>query len=374
MTLWQSNADDILHLARSFSVDVGSLTGGISAMIPAPRATASWFPEAASTHAGGVDGPFFILYLAAAFVVVLVAGLTMTYVLQFKRGDEHGKGAPAGRPNPLFLGLWLLGAGALGLYAFTSGLPGLLDQSVAPYGAYAVDVTARQWGYDFTYPNGHVADTLHVATGQPVRLTMRSEDVIHGLSVPALRVSEAILPDRDSDAWFEATVADTFELRSNIFSGEGYGDMRTAVVALSPAGFEAWMQKVSDIFANRTMAEVGELLYSIKGCKACHSLDGSKLVGPSFKELYGHEFDTREGVRITVDDAYVRESILTPNVSVIAGFEPVMTPYAGQITDKEIEAVTAWLMTMSSLGGAPVEDGDAAADTTGTPAGQEETE
>ena len=83
-------------------------------------------------------------------------------------------------------------------------------------------------------------------------------------------------------------------------------------------------------------------------CMACHTTTGHKLVGPTFKDMYGFEFDTVEGTRITVDDAYIRESILTPNVSVIAGYQPVMTPFAGLVTDQEIEAITAWLKTLFS--------------------------
>ena len=83
----------------------------------------------------------------------------------------------------------------------------------------------------------------------------------------------------------------------------------------------------------------------------CHTTDGSKLVGPSFKDVYGHEFDTVDGTRIVADDTYIRQSILDPNASVIAGFQPVMTPYAGIVSDREIEAITAWLKTLSSKGG-----------------------
>jgi cytochrome c oxidase subunit 2 len=173
-------------------------------------------------------------------------------------------------------------------------------------------------------------------------------------------LNEPVIPGRTAQAWFTASTPGTFDLRSGIYGGDGYQDMRTAVVAHAPADFEAWMQRVTDIFAGRTMEQAGELLYSTKGCLACHSKDGSKLVGPSFKDMYGFEFDTREGVRITVDDAYVKQSILTPNVSVVAGFEPVMTPFEGKITDKEIEAITAWLKTLSSKGGVP-----AASDSTG---------
>ena len=125
--------------------------------------------------------------------------------------------------------------------------------------------------------------------------------------------------------------------------------MQTVMISHSPAEFEEWLMTVSDIFAGRTYAEVGELLYNRLGCKACHTLDGTKLVGPSFKDVYGNTFETREGQTITVDAAYVKESILTPNVSVIAGYEPVMTPYEGKVSDKEIEAITAWLRTLSQF-------------------------
>lgn len=313
----------------------------------------AWFPPEASSHAGEVDGAFFGVYVAAIFAVVLVFGLAFTFVMLFRRKGENDKGAPAGRPNPLLQGAWVLGAVLMAAFAFTSGFGGFLDQTMAPHGAYQVAVTARQWDFDFTYPNGYQADTLHVAVGQPVQLNLKSEDVAHSLAVPALRLNQAILPDRTTSAWFTAEAADTFALRSNIYSGQGYQDMQTVLISQSQADFDTWMQTVSDIFAGRTYAEVGELLYNRLGCKACHTTDGSKLVGPSFKDVYGNTFETKAGVTITADDAYIRESILTPNVSVVAGFEPVMTPYEGKVTDKEIEAITAWLKTLSAF--APAE-------------------
>ncbi len=309
----------------------------------------AWFPPEASSHAQGVDSTFFGLYVAAVFAVVLVVGLALTFVLQFRRKSEDQQAAPSGRPNILLQGLWVLGALGLAIFAFTSGFGGFLDQSVPPYGAYQVNVAARQWDFDFTYPNGHVADTLHVATGQPVQLNLTSEDVTHSLAIPALRLNKAILPDRANTAWFTADVADTFPVRSNVYSGTGYEDMQTVMISHSPAEFEAWMQMVSDIFAGRTYEEVGELLYNRLGCKACHSLDGTRLVGPSFKDVYGSTYETREGTTGLVDDAYVKESILYPNNSIIAGYEPVMTPYEGKVTDKELDAIIAWLKTLSSF-------------------------
>ena len=168
-------------------------------------------------------------------------------------------------------------------------------------------------------------------------------------------------------------MADTFGVRSSIFSGDGYADMQTVLITHSPADFEAWMQMVSDIFAGRTYEEVGELLYNRLGCKACHTLDGTKLVGPSFKDVYGNSFETREGPTVTVDAEYVKESILYPNVSVIAGYEPVMTPYEGKVTDKELDAIVAWLRTLSSF--TPAEElTEASAEVTGEESAEDSTE
>lgn len=323
----------------------------------------SWLPQAASSQAQGVDGAFYGVYVAGAFAVILVTGLAAAFVRQFRRQRDDQQGAPGGRAHPLLQGLWVLAAVGIAVFAFVAGLPGFLDANAAPWLSYRVLVDAGAEGYTFTYPNGHVADTLHVATGRPVRLEATAADAIRSLQAPALRLNEPVVPGRTARAWFTATTPGTFDLRSGIYGGEPAGGPRSAVVAHAPADFDAWMTRVTDIFAGRTMEEAGELLYGSKGCIACHSRDGSKLVGPSFKDMYGFEFDTREGVRITVDDAYVRESILKPNVSVIAGFEPIMTPFEGRITDKEIEAVTAYLRTLSSKGGAPA----GADSTTGTP-------
>ena len=312
---------------------------------------ATWFPDAASTHAAGVDGPFYWIYIAAVLALFLFAGLGGTYLWIFRRQDRNQLGAVTGPLNPIFLGLWVLGALGLAVFAFVVGFPGFIDQTVAPQGAYSIDVTARQWGWDFTYPNGHVADTLHVATGKPIHLTLNTEDVEHGISIPAMRVNQAIVPGSRSDAWFEATAAGSYKLHGSIFSGDGFTDMNSALVVHEPADFTTWLEGVSDIFQGRTYEEVGEILYTRLGCMACHTTTGHKLVGPTFLDMYGFEFDTVEGKRILVDDAYIRESILTPNVSVIAGYQPVMTPFEGLVTDQEIEAITAWLKTLSSKGG-----------------------
>jgi cytochrome c oxidase subunit II len=309
----------------------------------------AWLPPDASSQAVAMDNTFFGVFLAAAFALVLVVGLAIFSVMKNLRQDENAKGTPTGKPNILFQALWVLGAVGLALYTFNLGFAGYIDRTVAPGHAVQIEVTARQWNYDFAYPNGYVSDTLHVEVGRPVQLNIGSEDVVHSLMIPALRLNQAALPGQKTTAWFEADRPGTLSVQSNIYSGKGFPGMRTAMITQTAEEFAAWMASVTDIFAGRTMEEVGELLYNQQGCKACHSVDGSKLVGPSLKDVYGNTFETREGLQIVVDDAYIKESILTPNASIIAGYEPVMTPYAGKLNDQEIEAITAWLKSISQF-------------------------
>ncbi len=314
---------------------------------------ATWFPEAASTHAAQLDGPFMQVMMAALVVLVVFVGLAIAFVMQFKREGQFPLGSVTLRTSLILRVLWVVAAIGMGLLAAGAGFGVFVDRTEAPFASGTIIVTAAQGDWDFAYPNGHVADTLHVATGTPVRLLMGSKDVMHSLSIPAFRLDEGVAPGRLAETWVEPTVPGTYDLKSNIYSGEGFAELRRAVVVHEPADYDAWLAAVSDIFAGRTLEEVGELLYNTQGCAVCHTTNGAALVGPSFLNLYGHEFETESGETIVANDAYIKESILTPNVSVIKGFQPVMTPFAGILDDKKIEAITAFLKTLSDRGGAP---------------------
>ncbi len=309
----------------------------------------AWLPPDASYQAAQMDSAFYGIYLAAAFAVVFVLGLAAVYVFKFRRKNDSEKAFQTGKANVVFQAVWVLCAVGLALYTFTLDFCGFMDRTVAPGNALQIEVTASQWKYDFAYPNGHVADTLHVVMGEPVQLKINSADVVHSITIPALRLNQAAIPGQETTSWFTADTPGTYDVRSNIYSGDGFPGMQTALVSHTVKEYETWMATVTDIFAGRTMEEVGQMLYDTQGCKACHSVDGSKLVGPSLKDVYGNTFATKEGVDILVDDAYVRESLYTPNVSVIAGYEPVMTPYEGKLNDKEVEAITAWLKSISKF-------------------------
>jgi len=310
----------------------------------------TWFPVDASTHAEGVDSAFFGIGAVSIAILVVVVGLAIALMMSHLRKPGDPDRVPAGSLSKPLLGLWVLGALALIGFVFTVGVPGFLDQQVAPYGAYEITVNAREGAWGFTYPNGHESDTLRVSVNKPVRLTMTSADVAQTISVPELRLQQAILPGVMTHAWFETTQPGVFPIHTGAYSAATHDSLKTAVLSLTAAEFAAWMATVEDIFVGRTLAEVGELLYNRQGCAVCHSLDGSAIIGPTFQNVYGFEFLTTDGSTIVADDAYIKESILNPNASIIDGFLPVMTSYDGILGDREIEAITAFLKTLSERG------------------------
>ena len=309
--------------------------------------TEFWLPRASSLHAEGMDAAFLDVVKVGFAAFVLFAGLVIVYARLYRRQDRNQVGAASGGLHPVFLGLWLLAAVALGATALTSGLDVLVDDTVAPTSATPISVVVGQDGWEFTHPRDFVDDTLHVAAGQPVDLSLTSLDVEYGLNVPDLRIAKTVRPDASNRVWFAATEPGTYALYSDVVSGDDIAGHLTAVVVREASAHAAWALSVDDVYKGRTMAEAGEFLANRTGCAVCHSTNGDPLVGPTFRNLYGYEFETTDGGAALADDAYIRESILDPAASIIAGFQPVMTPYGAMLDDKDIEAITAWLKTLS---------------------------
>jgi len=90
-------------------------------------------------------------------------------------------------------------------------------------------------------------------------------------------------------------------------------------------------------------AKTGEGLYKLKGCNACHSLDGTKIVGPTFKGLWGRQEETSAGT-VTVDDAYFKESILQPMAKIVKDYPPAMPPQ--QVSDDDIKSLALFIQTL----------------------------
>lgn len=308
-------------------------------------AISSWFPESASSVSDSVDWLFgFILAICVVFFLLIV-GLLVYFVIRYRRTDERRVGSGPSHNTKLEVA-WSVIPFLLLMLIFSYGAYGFVQMSSVPDNAYEIRVTAKMWSWSFRYPNGYIDNELHVPVDRPVRLVMNSDDVIHSLYVPAFRVKQDLIPGRYTKMWFEATQAGTFPLFCAEYCGQQHSDMITNAIVHRPGEFDRWLDEASNLLKTLTPAKAGEVLYSRRGCRQCHSIDGSRRVGPSFYNLFGSTQRMTTGENLVVDENYIRESILEPQAKVREGYRPVMPTYQGQLKDEELDALIEYIKTL----------------------------
>jgi cytochrome c oxidase subunit 2 len=304
-----------------------------------------WLPPPASSTAPVVDNAFLLLLGVSAFFFALIVVLGLWFVVRYRRRAGLGPAQSPSHNTALEL-LWT--AIPLGIVAllFYEGFVGYMELRTPPKQAYEIEVVARKWSWLFSYPNGHKDENLHVPVDRPVRLVMRSEDVIHGLFIPAMRVQMDIVPGRYTRTWFRALKPGEYNLVCSQYCGTKHFDMRALVIVHPPGEFENWLADAARAAESLSPVDRGRELYRINGCWSCHSIDGTAGTGPTFKGIYGHEVQFQDGTSAVVDENYIRESILDPQAKVVRGYQPVMNTYRGVLTDEEISALIAFIKSL----------------------------
>ncbi len=208
-----------------------------------------------------------------------------------------------------------------------------------------VSVTGVQWRWDFEYKNGKKStNEFYVPVGVPIKLLMTSADVIHSFYVPSFRMKQDVVPGTYTQAWFQAKETGVFQVFCTEFCGLQHSAMLAKVHVVEKPEFDKWLMGDPDI--NLPPAERGKKLYGLKGCNACHSLDGSKVVGPTFKGIWGRDEELADGSHIKVDENYVAESILNPNAKMVKGYPPSMPSFQGVVNEGELKALIEYLKTV----------------------------
>ncbi|RMH57674.1 MAG: cytochrome c oxidase subunit II [Candidatus Hydrogenedentota bacterium] len=307
-----------------------------------------------------VDHTFWMIVLIAA---LLLGGIVvfMVYCLVVYRHDRVE--VPVQVEGNWWLEFWwTVIPVVIVLGMFWAGYEGFRNMRTVPKNAMKVKVLARMWSWEFEYENGVHSNVLKVPVGTPVRLTLTSADVIHSFYIPHFRVKEDCVPGREGYMWFKADEVDTYTVMCAEYCGDGHAKMMTNVVSLPREAFEEWLrsaaeekkameepvaEELSPEEKERKMAAAGEKLYNVKGCAACHSVDGSPRLGPSFKGIYGKKVRVMTGGKareVLVDDAYLTKSMKTPTADVVEGFQPVMPPQ--NLTDAEIEKINTFIKSL----------------------------
>lgn len=306
------------------------------------------FPPQGSDGAAAVDWLFYSITAISAFFFVLIVVVMTYFVIRFRRRPGVEVEESPHHNTPLEI-IWSVIPGLILVWIFAASFLIFLDLRRVPDGAYEIKVQARKWSWAFQYPGGLVMEDLHVPVGRPVRLLMSSQDVIHSLFIPAFRVKQDLVPGRYSDLWFRAVRPGSYRLYCAEYCGQKHSNMDADVIVHEPADFDLWLRTEIDKTNNLPPVELGALLYKRQGCSQCHAIDGNTQgkAGPSFVKTFGTQQKLATGESITIDENYVRRSILEPLSQIRAGYQPVMPTYQGRLRDHEIDALIAYIKSLN---------------------------
>lgn len=304
-----------------------------------------WLPPQSSSVAPAVDWLFYGILGLSIFCFVGITVATVWFCIKYRASKVEKPTASESHNDSLEI-TWTVIPCIIVVFIFFFGWKGYMDLKATPMHGHEIRVDAWQWNWNFKYENGYTDNVLHVPVDEPVRLVMKSQDVLHSFFVPAFRVKQDIIPGRYTDIWFEATEPGTYRLYCAEYCGTDHSEMTTYVVVHEPGGFEQYMDKGLQKMMDLPPVELGALLYEKKGCVTCHSIDGSSGKGPSWKGIWGETHTMKDGSKLVVDENYVRESILTPSKHVRVGFTDQMSTFQGKITDRGIDGIIAYIKSL----------------------------
>jgi len=312
------------------------------------------WPDRASTAAGNVDALYIFLLIVSGLMTLLI----FTSVIYFAARYRQQQGVPAEQIEgsiPLELTWSVIPLGVF-LAIFFWGAVVYFKGRTPPRDSTEVYVVAKQWMWKLEHAEGQrEINELHVPVGRDVKLIMTSQDVIHSFFVPAFRMKQDVLPGRYTVAWFRATKPGTYHLFCAEYCGTQHSGMIGAIVVQEPAQYEAWMNGGS----TGPLSVTGEKIFAELGCVTCHRSD-TQGRGPNLQGVFGAAVQLDDGRTVTADENYVRESILDPGAKIVKGFKPVMPTFQGIVSEEQLNALVAYVKSLSKPGAPGPKTADAA--------------
>ncbi|HEX3799082.1 MAG TPA: cytochrome c oxidase subunit II [Verrucomicrobiae bacterium] len=303
-----------------------------------------FFPIAASHMAERVDRLYLGLLLISAFFLALIFLPMLYFLFKYRRGKmlSHRKLKFATWKLeviwtliPLFMLLCLFGWAATIYY----------DEERPPARTLEAFVVAKQWMWKIQHAEGNrEINELHVPTGQAVKLTMTSEDVIHSFYIPAMRLKQDVVPGRYVTEWFEPTRPGTYHLFCAEFCGADHSLMGGNIVVMKPADYQAWLNAGRPV---DNLAATGEHLFREFGCSGCHQ-NSTVVHAPRLEGVFGKPVPLQGGAITTADEQYIRDSILLPASQIAVGYSNVMPSYTGRVSEEQLIQLIAYIKSLGN--------------------------
>ncbi|MGW8463917.1 c-type cytochrome [Pseudomonas sp. CLCA07] len=360
---------------------------------------APWQATPAASNWGSIDTTLFITLIISGIFFIAITVFMAVAVMRYR----HKEGSRAAyQPENKKLEVWLIIVTSVGIAGMLA--PGLVvynDFIRVPKNAYELEVVAQQWQWAFRFPgqDGKLGrsdikfidpanplgldpkdpvgqddvlvlnNEVRLPLNRPVKVLLRSKDVLHDFYVPQIRSKMDMVPGMVSYFWFTPTKTGKYETLCAEYCGVGHYNMRGHMIVEEQGAFDQWLNSQPTFAQTLTTAakpsrdsvlEKGRLLVEKYGCGACHSQDGNNSLGPGWKGLYGRTEQLADGTSVLADEAYLKESILDPKARLVLGYPPIMVAYT--LNDDELGALVALI---KSLGAARQDNEPSASDASG---------
>jgi cytochrome c oxidase subunit 2 len=316
-------------------------------------------PKSVNSAADDSDFMFYSVLALSIFFFFGIAACTIYFVIKYRHRPGH-KPQPSAAHNDAMEVTWTVIPTLITVFLFWYGWKSYINVVTPPQKAVEIDVLAWRWSWQFTHANGVTDSNLHVPVNTPVRLVMTSKDVLHSFYAPVFRVKQDLVPRRYTYAWFNATKPGTYRLTCAEYCGTSHASMsclqtdartgaclrRAVVVVHAPGDYERYLADKEAEGGSMPPVELGKSLYEKKGCNACHTIDGTPRVGPSFFHDFGTTVPLADGSKVQMNEDYIRESLMSPQAKARPGYPPSMPSFEGQLKEKEINGLIEYIKSL----------------------------
>ena len=304
-------------------------------------------PEQAAKNVHLVDDLYNVIMLLSIVGFIGLMAVMTYFIIRYHRSVNNKS---AYIPHNLTAELiWtiiptiiFLGIAVWGIIAFNK-------METVPSNAYKINVTGKQWMWEFTYKRDNlevnVADVMYVPVNVPVVLEMTATDVLHSFYVPSFRIKRDTVPGMKTRVNFTATKKGDFKIFCTEFCGTAHSKMRGIVRVVSQERFDQWLNREVKEANISDPVELGLRVYS-RNCATCHSTGSNTVIGPGFQGLWGKERAFENADKLVADAEYIRESIISPNTKIVKGYPAKMNSFAGLLTEKEIDHIIEFIKTL----------------------------
>jgi len=299
----------------------------------------------ASNLAAGVDRAFIFIF-AISFIFTIGITVAMIYiVIHFSRKKNKNPQQFSGNV-PLEI-IWTVVPLILVLFMFYYGWVAFAPMRKVPQNSMQVKVIGRMWSWSFDYGNGKISPDLVVPLDRNVKLNLFSEDVNHGLFIPAFRVKEDVIPGYNNYLWFQPIAKGKYDIYCTEYCGLAHSAMVAKAIVVDSLEFKTWLADLKVVSNDHP----GMAVLKANACITCHSIDGTKVIGPSFKGLFGAKRNvlTDQGEKEVVADAdYIKRSILDPNGEIVKGYNKgLMQSYKDVLNAEDIDKIVDYFKKAS---------------------------